>query len=293
MISIASFISSLGLIILLAAVLSEVMLAFVVIRSNPKGATNVIFFLLSVFTILWLVAAYIVNLSALYPYAVTLARLGIFFAAPMSSFLFLLAHTIPSEKLQMRFRWFALVLVATAGMMAVNVSPYAFTDATSIVNGSINPVAGPGLLPFSILSTVFSILAIYFLVKKYRQADELARPRIKVVLMGMLVMLALIIATVLVPIIFFHYGAFVVLTPLYTLVFLGATAYSIVRYQLFDLKVIATQGLTGAIWIILLTNIVAASTLIERISDIFVFALTVPLGIVLVRSISGDIRQRV
>ena len=50
----------------------------------------------------------------------------------------------------------------------------------------------------------------------------------------MIVMLVLIIATILVPILIFNSAAFLVLTPVYTLIFLGMTAYAIVKYGLFN-----------------------------------------------------------
>jgi signal transduction histidine kinase len=292
MISIAQFIPSLGLIILLVTVFAEAVLAIMVLRSNPKGATNLIFFLLSICTISWLVSAYVVLLPRFYPFSVLLARLGIFFAAPMSSLLFLLAHTIPEARLKLKFRWTFLVLIATAIMMVVNLSPYAFTDATSIVSGSIHPVAGPGLLPFSILSTLFSILAIYFLVQKFRHAVAADRERLKIVLTGMLVMLALIIATILIPIIAFGSGIFVILTPIYTLIFLGATAYAIVRYGLFNLKVIATEGLSIAIWIILAADVLVSGSTVELAARSFVLIVTIILGVILIKSVRQEVRQR-
>jgi signal transduction histidine kinase len=177
-------------------------------------------------------------------------------------------------------------------MMVLNISSFAFTNATHIVNGSISPVVGWGLIPFSILSTLFSILAIYSLIKKFRNSAGEQRVQIKTVLVGMLIMLGFIILTILVPIVFFSSGAFVIFTPIYTLFFLGMTAYAIVKYGLFDIKVIATEALTIVIWLTLLSNIFVANNAAEISISVLVFIATVILGTILIKSVRHEVEQR-
>src|SRR3989338_3782819 len=118
---------SLDLIMLVVAVLVDLFLAVAVYRSNPTSATN-----------------------------------RIFSPAPMSALFFLLAYTMPAERVQLGRRMYLAIIVATLGMMATNLSPYAFVSI-SIINGVSQPQPGLGLLPFSILSTLFSLLTIYWL----------------------------------------------------------------------------------------------------------------------------------
>lgn len=286
-----SFTLTLGLVLLVVAVLADGLLAVLVYQNNPKSATNIVFSFLSVFTILWLIAAYIVHLPSLAHAATFLARLGIFFAAPVSALFFLLGHTFPSEIIQLRRRVFVAVMVATVGMMALNISPYAFTTA-EIRNGSISPTAGVGLVPFSVLSTVFSVLAVYFLIRKLRSATGEARYQLRLVVVGLVLMLCLVIFTVLVPIILFNFGFFVLFAPLYTLIFLGMTAYAIVRYHLFNIRVIAAQALVVVIWTVLFARIFAAESASERIVDALILGAMVVFGVLLVRSVMKEVEQR-
>jgi signal transduction histidine kinase len=293
--SIFSFLTntlSFGLIVLLVAVCAEVILMVTVFRSNIRSATNIIFSFLSFVTILWLVVSYLVRIPQLDPSAVLLARLGIFFAAPMSALFFLLADTIPDTKLHLQKSTFWLVIVSTLLMMGLNISSYAFTDATRVVNGSISPSPGWGLIPFGILSTLFSVFAVYLLIKKFRSAVGMQRDQMKLVLAGMLIMLGFIILTILIPIIVFSSGAFVIFTPIYTLIFLGMTAYAIVKYGLFDVKVIATEALTVMIWITLFSNIFVASNPASLAIGVLVFIATVILGMILIRSVRQEVKQR-
>src|SRR3989338_3943933 len=119
---------SLELILLVTSAAANILLAYVVFRSNPRSATNSIFALLSIVTVAWLSVNYITNhlpTGRSYSDLILLVqRFGIFFAAPMSSLLFLLAHTIPFAHIQLRARTFYAVVFATVAMMARNISDF-------------------------------------------------------------------------------------------------------------------------------------------------------------------------
>ncbi len=282
---------SLELIILVITLVINGVLTLAVYRSNPNGATNKIFSLLSLFTMLWLMTNFFVRLPLQPESLLLLHRLGIFFAAAMSSLFFLLAHTMPAETIQLKQRTLYIVLALTLLMMAINLSPYAFVSLNN-VGENFEPQAGPGLAFFSILSTIFSILAVYWLIKKYRRSEGVEKNQLGLVLLGILTMLGLIIVTVLTPIIFLHSSELLMFTPLYTLAFLGMTGYAIVKYRLFNLKVLATEAFTTILWIALLSKTVSAESSTERFIDFFIFAIAFFFGIFLIRSVRREVEQR-
>src|SRR3989344_4339832 len=151
-------ISSIEVIILVIAVVIDSFLAILVYRSDNKNATNKIFVLLNIFTVLWLIVSYIIRIP---PFCLStsmtllLGRLGIFFAAPMSALFLMLAHTLPNKSLRMSKDRFWTIIFITAIMMVLNISPYAFTTVR-IESGTIEPQPGFGLIPFAIFSTLFS-----------------------------------------------------------------------------------------------------------------------------------------
>lgn len=282
---------SLDLVMLIIAVVVDVFLALFVYVSNAKSATNRIFFLLSFFTILWLAVTYIVRLPEFSDASLVLHRLGIFFAAPMSALFFLLAYTMPADTVPLSRRKLYLIIGATLFMMALNVSPYAFVSVYR--SGHISqPQPGIGLIPFSILSTLFSILAVYWLIKKYRHSRGVVRKQLRLILAGILIMLTLIITTILIPILIFHSIRFLAFTPLYTIIFLGTTAYAVTKYQLFNIKVLVTQTLTFVIWVVLFAKIFGDESLNVQIVDSFIFLFTVVFGILLMRSVRREVEQR-
>ena len=282
---------SLDVIMLVIAVVADIFLAVVVYLSNPRSATNKIFSLLTIFTMFWLIMTYVPRLPEFIPISLVLHRLGIFFAAAMSALFFLLAHTMPAEQIQLKKSTYIATVVSTLVMMLINISPYAFVSI-SIVNGMSEPQPGPGLIPFAILSTLFSILTIYWLVRKYRRSSGDVKSQFGLVLSGICVMLVLIIATILIPVVFFGSVRFLAFTPLYALVFLGMTAYAITKYELFNIKVLLTQALTILLCLVLFARLFGEAGLDAQIIDGLVLVTMAIFGFFLVQSVKREVEQR-
>jgi signal transduction histidine kinase len=285
------FSPSLGLIVLLIAVAMDVFLAFAVYVSNRKSATNIIFSLLAIFTTPWVLANYAVGLSSVFDVSLYIHRLGITFAALMSACFLMLAHTLPGDSLKMKKAYVYVIVLLTAGMVVLNMSPYAFMGVV-VTNGVSNPVAGPGLIPFSLISTIFSILAVYVLIRKYIGASGNEKKQIGLVLTGIISMLALIIGTVLVPLIVSGSLGLIALSPVYLLIFLGMTAYAITKYALFNIKVLVTEALTLLIVLVLAGRLFGEATLNGRIIDGLVLVFMTVFGFFLVKSVRIEVRQR-
>jgi hypothetical protein len=286
-----SYNSPIEYVILAAVVIASGIIALAVYRAKPTSATHQIFALLTLFTVLWLFITYIVRVPGLESYSLVVHRLGIFFAAPMSFMFFLLGHTLPSEDLRLSKRAQWLTVLATVGMMVANISPFAFTSSTA-VDGAPGLQVGPGIIPFASISTLFSVLAIYFLVRSYRHTQGDEKKQVSLILSGILLMLGLIIATILTPLILFHSLAFLPLTPLYVLVFLSLTAYAITKYQLFNIKVLLTQSLTIVIDVVLFAKIFGDTDASARVLDVFILIFVFVFGAFLVRSVQNEVRQR-
>lgn len=284
---------SLNVLLLISAVAVNIILGLVVYKNNPRSATNLSYSLLSAVISVWLIA----NFTSLHPYSLNLnlslfwIRLSIFFAMPLSSMFYVFAKTFPQDKLPISKKSILAIALINIFVMTLNVSPYAFTGI-EIVNGSPKPISGPGLLPFAIFSTGFIIFAIYELIKKLRKSQNEEARVVGAVLFGILLMTSLIIGTIFIPVTVYQNSFFAPFIPLYTLIFLGITAYAIVRYHLFNVKVIATEALTLSIWIILLAKVFAADTLGQKITDFVVLLVVFIFGILLMKTVRKEVEQR-
>ena len=282
---------SLDVIILVTAVVADVFLTAVVYLSNPRSATNKIFSLLTMCMVFWLIATYVARIPELVMNSLPIHRLGIFFAAPMSTLFFLLAHTMPDERIQLKKQTYIALLMSTFGMMAINLSPYAFVSNV-IINGASKPQPGPGFIPFGVLSTLFSVLTVFWLLRKRRRSVDAVRKQLGLVLAGIVIMLALVISTILVPIVFFGTLQFLTFAPLYTLIFLGMTAYAITKYQLFNIKVLLTQALTLVLCLVLFAKLFGEETFNGQMIDGLVLAVVMIFGYFLVQSVRREVEQR-
>ena len=70
------------------------------------------------------------------------------------------------------------------------------------------------------------------------------------------------------------------------------SGYAVFRYQLFEVKVLTTEVLTFSIWLFLASRIVIAESLKETVSSSILLAVTVVLGIFLIRSVSKEVYAR-
>ncbi|HEX3082179.1 MAG TPA: ATP-binding protein [Candidatus Saccharimonadia bacterium] len=249
---------SVQLVILIIAIVLNTAMALFVLNNNSRSASNRIFGLLSATISVWLFVNYLAIQPGLSADAVLFVeRLTIFFAAPLSALFFLFAHTLPRPTLQLSHRKLTLTIIGTLVMMAINISPLAFAGLV-YKGGTYSPTPGPGIGFFSLLSTFFSVAAIYLLWRNVRRATSADRQKLRFVLAGLSLMLLLLILTILVPVVFFKSTFFVAFIPLYTLVFLGFTTYAIVRHRLFDMRAVVARSVAYVL-ILAITAIIYTS----------------------------------
>lgn len=279
---------SLQLIILCTAVSVNILLAVLVYRNALQSATNRIFSLLSIVMSFWLVATYlsVTPVADLFWTKVTVAS-----ATVMTLTFFLLAHTFPESKLVLDRKKFVGVILYTLFVVGVCLSPFSFVGL-EMSRGVLTAKPGPGMLPFALTTTVFSITAFYIFIRKYLNAQGVQRQQLKLIISGLIIMVSLIILTIMLPVALFQNDAFVQFAPVYALLFLITSSIAILRYHLFDVKLIATEILIG--FLILATLIEGAtSTTFQAFSLKVLFAVFVGfVGVLLVRSVKKEISQR-
>ncbi|HYE59746.1 MAG TPA: ATP-binding protein [Candidatus Kapabacteria bacterium] len=279
---------SLTLPVLVMVIFINIVLMNLVYKNNKKSATNIIFIFLSFIISVWLCILYADKEMGTNLY---LARLSIYWATFMNCAFFLLAHTLPSETLQLSQKKFLTLIFTTLVIMFLGISPYALTHVEE-VSGVREVVPGPGMGLFAVFTFVLYTVSLYILFKKWKKATGVNKRQLQLVWTGLLLMVGLLISTVMIPVIFFKNSFFISFAPLYTLLFLGMTAIAILKYQLFNVKIVATEALvTGLVTFLLFEGLLSGS--LTRILYKTSFAILVGiLGIILVRSVKREIHQR-
>ncbi len=277
--------------ILIITTLINFLLLHSVYNAKPRKISNKIFALLSFVTSLWFIAMYASVQPGLVDYGLLILRATFFLAAPMSMLLFLLAHVMPENKITFKKSTLYSVYSITVLMMFLSFTDLMFSGVT-VINGSIQPIPGLGMLFFSLVSTFFSVSAVYILIRKYFRFVEAKRKQVRLILAGIFIMLSLIISTIMVPVALFENNYFVSFAPFYVLLFLVFTAAAIMKHRLFNIKLIATESFIAILIIVVLFEGMLSDSLVQLVYKIL-FAIFIGfLGRLLIRSVKREIRQR-
>ncbi len=255
---------------LAVASISSLVLGIWVYFNNPKSATNQIFGILGFFVSVWVIAMYLAQAPQFIDSALLITRLTIFFAAPMNALFFLLAYTIPENSLKIGKRWLAALLTATLLIMVLALTPYVF-QRVDVVNGFPNPVPGPALALFGLVSIAENIGAVYILARRLRHAQGSIKEQLRFVMLGIMLMFGAIVAAIFLPVLLFGNATLVPLAPAFTIVFLAMTAYAVIYHRLLDVRLIVARTI----------SFIAANFILAFVYGLVVYLLLTGLPLVL------------
>ncbi|MEK7098247.1 MAG: HAMP domain-containing sensor histidine kinase, partial [Patescibacteria group bacterium] len=127
---------------------------------------------------------------------------------------------------------------------------------------------------------------------KMFRAAGIEKKQLKIILAGTIISYVLIIAFNLILPVVFQDTRFIPLVPIFLFPSLAFTAYAIIKHQLFNVKVIATELLVFTIWIIILIELLTKTSWGERILEGFIFFFMVIFGVLLIRSVRQEVSKR-
>lgn len=271
--------------ILIASSLLNGLLGFIVYSKNPQSATNKLFALLCMSFISWSVVNYF-SLHPIFVSQLTWIRFVLLFAA----FLCLCANmtlvTFPHQELQSSSRSRTLVLLSTAFVMALTLTPLVFKGLV-IKNGQPSPVPNFGVALFVTLVVTLLGQGVLNLFLRYRKSGGIQKAQLGWVIFGLSGSFLLILSTNLFLVILFHNSKLVSLGSAYTLVFSGTLYYAIVQTRLFDIRATTARlvayvvslgvvGLAYGLLIVALSSLFPINTNIHDVIDvIFVMLIAV------------------
>src|SRR3989344_469461 len=275
---------------LIAAVINLILAVFIFLN-NPKSATNRFFSFLATTIAVYLITNYFSLYQESVESTYLLVRVVMSIAVFINLSFFLLSRTYPRQELQLEGKKFWGAVLVTLIIALLAQTQLIFTGV-EISSGVIHPSPGLGM-PLFLIHTVFFLGGGFlFLLKKFRKSLGSERVQLKMLFSGAILMFSLILLTNVIFVLVFNVSGFVGLLPLYTLVFTGFVSYAIVKHGLFNLKVIATQAFTVVIWVILFSKIFVSESSSDLIVDLFIFITMFIFGILLVRSVVNEVRQR-
>lgn len=262
-----------------------------VFLGNTKSWTNRLFILLALTLDAYVVANYVSLHPPSFQSQLFWIRAVMFVCALMSPTLFLLVHTFPGTKIYLKRPYLLIIILLGAISAVLSLMPYVFTSVT-YPNNSPVPVPGPGM-PIFFLDFVGLILASFVLLLiRYRRSADRERLQQRPLLFGIIFSFSLIILATLMSVVVLKNSNLVFLGPIFPVLLIGSIAYAIVKYELFDIKVIATNLLVFIIWIILGSKLFVSGSILEFVIDFLILTLMVVFGIFLIKSVKKEVEQR-
>jgi len=262
-------------------------LLFVVFRSNRfRDIKSRIFGFMVLFMFTWVNFAYLARVFGLYP-NISLLFLRIAWVATPPLFYSAYLISIYVIKKDQNHRLISKALFVITVLLSASV---AFTDwvivGTKFSQSILDIVYGLGFFPFLFFIFVIMCFTIFPLV-----GMKLTRSARAFLAGVMIFYVANMVFNIGLPVLF---GVtYLYFLGDYSMIFLlGLTTYAIVRHELFDIKVVATEILTFIMWIILFTKLFVNVTVEEAVVDLIVFGLMVFFGILLIQSVRREVKQR-
>lgn len=269
-------------------------LGFTVYFNNPRSVTNGTFLLFSIVSILWGAVNYVNYNVSSELFILWSLRFVIFFAVWHVFSLYQLIYVFPKEKIIFSKKYKYILIPITALISILNLTPLVFSRISNLAPvGKVSTVEkGPAIILF--IGFVLSLIigSFYLLIKKYRKAKESEKDKLKFIFIGILMTLFLIINFNFILPALFDYNKFIPFGALFIFPFVAFAAYAIFKHGLLNVKTVATEILAFILTIITFLEILFATEVSQIIFRSSIFVLVLIFGILLIRGVMREVKQR-
>ncbi|MDP3962312.1 MAG: histidine kinase N-terminal 7TM domain-containing protein [bacterium] len=269
-------------------VLLNILLGIMVFKQNPKSPSNRLFSLLCLLSILWNFTNYLTDVyTSMYWLSFTYALGALVICVGLVWVLVLTKKNISTNRLLLIL---FIGIFFFFGSFSSEFITKSFIQTPQKIIFDTNP--GWGLILYATYYLIFAFLICLFLYTKLKDTDEEEfRLQLRYILIGAVITLTITACTSLIfPL--FSFFLFSGIDSAGFSFFLIFVAYSILKHHLFDIKVIATEIITFSLWIFMLARVILSTNLKDAVIEGSIFILTVILGVILIRSVLHEIKQR-
>src|SRR3989344_626406 len=268
---------------LLVAILTFTTAAFfgaLVFAKNHRSWTNRLFLILVLVFNSYTIINYISLHPIIYGSQFFWIRMVMVTSSFMGPVLFLFVSTFPNDRISLRPFYVVLILILMSVKAVLSAMPMVFKDL-QFVNGEPLPVPGPGISVFFVDFAGLIILSFIVSLIKLRSLKGIARSQQLYLVYGILTSFTLIGIVTIVSVVILHNTNFVFLGPALFIVLIGFVGMAIVRFQLFDVKIIATNILVVILWIGLFSRILVTNSFIDGVIGIITLLIMIIFGTLL------------
>jgi len=283
-------ISNVNLFFSLLASSVMIFIAALVFFNDRKSVTNIIFFMHSLVIAAWSIINYF-SLTVNLDWSLFLIRSVICLAVPHVFLFLIFVLNFPSRKLSIGKRLLCLLSFLIVLMMGLSFSRFVF-KGISLINGEVVPIIGTLMPTFGVVFVLTSLFTIGLVIEKYFYSKGLVKRQWLAVGLGLLIAYFLLISLVFVQVVVFKNTFFVPYSPLFIiLIFVGA-AYAILKHNLLNVKLIATEIFSAILLIVSLVQVFFANNITSLIINLAVFLAILVFDILLILSMTKEVEVR-
>ena len=256
-------------------------------KSNPVNRT---FLLLILSVMFWIFCNFIIDISASIKLITFWSEIAIIGPILIAYFFYRLSVVFPRKKISPPSHEKALLSLVLV-LIALSFTELNLASVYLLENGI--PAIKPGhLYPFFLVYFV-SLLAFSLknLFSDYKIFNKFEKLQVQYISLG-LAMSALmgIIVDGILPLL--GNSEYVNLGPYFILFFIFFTFYAVIKFKMFDIKIITTQLLVFSLWVFVFLRMLVSDTHEDRLINGGLLALLLIVGTFLIRSVIKEVNQR-
>jgi signal transduction histidine kinase len=228
----------LELIIAAIAAIGNAVLAVLVLAKNPRRQMNVSFAGFALSLALWAG----INYLSLHPVLLdqlAWIRIVMALSVVLCVCVLLLANSFPDNNPSFK-NLYKIVLPPAGVVFLLALTPWLFTSV-SYESGRAQPQPGLGMIAFAPFVVATIMAGVIILFRKFRRLRGVAREYVRYALAGVVATVMLLVGTNFVAVIVFNNSSLVAVSPILSLIFTASFAYGMVRYKLFDIRLIVAR----------------------------------------------------
>ncbi len=278
-----AFVANIDLLWVGLAVAGAGMLGVSIYFSDTKSATARAFLLFALLSIFWSIANFASVRAGGSEAVLWLIRAVLFFAIWHAFSFCVLAWQFP-ERTPVFSRPVFIGLVSWTGMISIIVLTPVVYEAVTALSPAVETRTGPGVILFGLTVVAFVTSGIAILVRKFLRAEGYARRQLSFVIVGMAITFFFLVAFDFLFPAFLNIATLVPYGGLFLLPFIVGTAYAILRYRLFNVRV----ALFGLLIFLLATatffDVLLSNSVEQVLYRVFELVLVLVAGVWLIRS---------
>lgn len=277
-------------VLILAGILNAVLGTFILFQKS-KNSSHCWYAAAVFFAALWALSIFGFRTADSILYARAWMQLAYIAALLIGVNLFFFAFAFPdSGSPPLIYRLPLYILVGL--LIFATASPDFFVaDVFAVPGGREVTLLPYGKFLFAVFFSFFFFGAAAVLWRRFRVSGGILRAQYAYILGGILVPgIFGVIFNLILPFAGDH--GLIWLGPLFLFLMVAAIGYAMLKHHLFDIKIIATELLIFSIWTFLFIRVLVANTIEQRLVDAGLLVLVIFFGILLVKSVYGEVKTR-